>query len=205
MNFITNPEKGFMTTPFGEFMYVNITGQGKPNFQKTDFNYVASVIIAGKEAKAVQKEIDDYIEENKPKKLKIRKDHKPYKTHKDNEKIPKGSIQLDFKTGTTFASGDKSVINIYNGKKQIVQLTEGTKVGNGSVGRISGKIEIGSDAASWWCSFWLNSLQLKTFVEYEENSGFDEIDDAEFENFEESSEKPKKDKKKKKKKKKVDE
>ena len=210
---ITNLEKGYITTPTGELLYVNISGQGKANYNQDGYDYVASVLLKGDDAKQYKEEIDAFIDDNKPKKAKIRKDHKPYKTHKDNDKIPKGSILVGFKTGTTFDSGDTAHIGVFNGKLKPVSLPDGTKIGNGSMGRISGKLSVGTNKSEteWWLTHWLSNLQIGTFVEYEENSGFDEMDDSEFDNFEDvkadkkkskksdDDEKPKKDKKKKKK------
>ena len=75
---ITNLEKGYITTPNGKFMFVNVSGQGKQNYKKNGYEYVAAIQLDGDEAKAFKKEVDAYIEDNKPKKGKLRTDHHPY-------------------------------------------------------------------------------------------------------------------------------
>ena len=196
---ITNLEKGYITTPNGKFMFVNVSGQGKQNYKKNGYEYVAAIQLDGDEAKAFKKEVDAYIEDNKPKKGKLRTDHHPYRTHKHNDKIPKGSIRVQFKTNTEFASGDKTVVNVFDGNLHKVNFADGVKIGNDSLGAISGKISIGEAPGEYWCSFYLSNIQLLTLVPYEENSGFEEQDGDEFDNIAEgeSEKKPKKKKSKK--------
>lgn len=196
-------DKDYITSPFGKLMYVNITGQGKENYDGDAYDYVATVDIPKDEAKGIVKEIDAFLEDNKPS-----KSHKlrslPYRTSKDSKSIPKGIVRLNFKTQTTFESGDTRKINIFNKNNERVTLPEGTKIGNGSIGRISGKITTYQGKKDFGCTLWLNGIQLTKLEEYTEDSGFDEAD-GEFDNFDANMEagvEKKKDKKKKKKSKK---
>ena len=198
---ITNLEKGYITTPNGKLMFLNVSGQGKLNYKQNGYEYVAAIQLDGDEAKAFKKEVDAYIEDNKPKKGKLRSGHHPYYTHKDNDKIPKGSIRVQFKTNTEFSSGDKTVVNVFDGNLKKVHLADGVKIGNDSLGAISGKISIGTAPGEYWCSFYLSNVQLLMLVPYEENSGFEEQDGDEFDNIDEGESEKKKDKKKKKSKK----
>jgi len=192
----------YVTSPIGDLMYINITGQGKENYDGDGYDYVATVDIPKEEAKSFMKEIDTFLEDNKPSKA-----HKlrslPYRTSKDNDKIPKGIVRFNFKTQTTFESGDTRKINLFNKDNERRSLPEGTKIGNTSRGRISGKITIYKGKKDYGATLWLNGIQILKFVEYIEDSGFDEAD-GDFDNFDENlnvgTEKPKKDKKKKKKK-----
>jgi len=193
----------YVTSPKGSLLYVNITGQGKENYDGDGYDYVATVDVPKKEAKLFMSEIDEFLEDNQPS-----KSHKlrslPYRTHKDSDKIPKDMVRFNFKTQTTFESGDTRKINLFNHKNERVSLPDGTKIGNGSVGLISGKITIYTGKKDYGATLWLNGIQILKFEEYIEDSGFEEQDDGDFENFDTNLEpgvEEKKEKKKKKKKK----
>lgn len=207
-------DKGYVTSPNGELMYVNITGQGKENYDGDDYDYVSSVDVPLKEGgQDLIDEINAFLEEYRPSsKHELRKnteggDALPYRTHKMSESVPKGKVRFNFKTKTTYDSGDQKKIKIFNYKNEQRSLPEGVKIGNGSIGCISGKISGYQGKKDYGCSLWLNGIQILKLEEYNEQSGFEAQEDGEFDNFDQHFEgavEEKKDAGKKKKKKKKD-
>ncbi len=138
-------------TPRCTLEWVTITGEGKPNLSGK-LQYVAnSVLMTPEETAAVEAQIKDFWEANKPPKFTKEPkslgiyDHYEYTGEKDeNDKPisrPTGKKYLAFKTGTTYTNGKPKIIEVRNSKNNPVQLGD-TKIGNGSVGRIAGMMGI---------------------------------------------------------------
>ncbi len=171
-----------ITSPKGPLEWVTIDGDGKENLSGK-LQYVANVVVDEKDP--IVKEINDFWEENKPKGFK--KDAKstgvyPYKAPteekdedgKDIYEVVKGKVSLSFKTGTTYPDGTVKKIQIYNAKARKVELPEGVRIGNGSVGQISGAMGIyetmapgGKTLIDAGVTLYLNSIKISKLVEYE--------------------------------------
>ena len=191
-----------VVTPKGELRYVNVTGEGKLDFDGKFREYTATLVLGKKDAKKFEKELLAIFEENKPSKW-----TKP-PVNKFMRKTEDGDYTFSFKTRVVKADGNQQKITIKNPKNVETPLPDGVGIGNGSIGRISGNVSVykngkGSSLKAG-ISLWLSGIQLLKFVKYVPNDGFDE-EDGDFESFDNSEfaevadEKPKKKKKKSKK------
>jgi hypothetical protein len=175
-----------VTTPKGELSWVFITGEGSFNELAEKYEYKATITFPADdpEALALKQKLDD-LWENSPEKVKYDKayeeakpavqakfeQHKGYVFDEDDHGEPLGTISFRFKTNTEFETkkGTKqTVIPVYNALAQKVDIGD-TKIGNGTIGRISGT------AMSWYkgqaggVSLYLKSIQIIKLVEYKEN------------------------------------
>jgi len=203
-------EKTKIETPKGDLMYVNVSGQGKLDYDGKYYEYTAGVKLNKKDAKKLYAEICEYFEENKPSWF---KGDKP--TNKIKRKQDDGDFLFNFKTRAEFENDDgdvrKTQIKIVNAHNKIVNLPEGEGIGNGSYGRISGTMTIHSDKKKGEAgvSLWLSGIKILKYVKYIPDAGFSDDDEGDFEDFggadgdfpEEEKKSKKKDKKKKKSKK----
>ncbi len=183
------------TTPKGELEWVIITGEGKENMSGK-LQYVASIVLDPENdetAAAYITEIKDFWDEFKPKGFKKAPKSMGYyehttKTDETDEEgkaiyEPTGKTLLQFKTGTTYADGKPKVIKIFNAKAKEVFL--GTKsIGNGTIGHIGGVMGVyktmtpnGKTIVDAGVTLFLDRIQIKKFVEYEQASGFDSSDE----------------------------
>lgn len=193
-----------VVTPVGELHWVNISGQGKENYNEDGYNYVATVHLEGDKAKVLRDKIEEVLGEvPKGKTVKSRgyrelmkdKEGNLHTPNKDGEIIVDGENITDdceasgifaftFTTGTTFADGKTKVVSVYNagskaGKPQKVNLGE-RKIGNGSEGAISGKMRRFERGKDIGVSLFLHAVQLTKFNEYEGDAGFD-VQEGDFE------------------------
>lgn len=170
------------TSPKGKIEWATIEGEGKENLSGV-LQYVANVVISVKDP--VIAEIDDFWEENKPKGF--RKDRKsnglyPYKVkteEKDEDgkviyEVDEALLSMSFKTGTTYPDGTVKKIQIYNSKANKVELPTGVKIGNDTIGQISGAMGIyttmdpkGKTVIDSGVTLYLNSIKISKLVEFE--------------------------------------
>lgn len=195
-----------VVSPKGVLEWVIITGEGKANLSGK-LQYTANIVLDPKNIKEHADwlaEVDAYWEANKPKGFKGEAKSKGYYLHDlvlDAEGNPKldekgkkiydenGKVYVAYKTGTTFASGDPKVIKIFNAKAKRVELGE-TKIGNGSIGYLSGAMDIYTNRGpkgnliDAGVTFYLDAIQLTKLVAYEgPDAGFkadEEVDDDAF-------------------------
>jgi len=174
-------------SPVGNLEWVFIDGEGKPDLQGIP-KYSVDVVLAPEQAEPFKAMVAAYWEDNKPKGAKAAKSTGCYPhTVKDEEASKKegenvyketGNTTVRFKTSTTYQSGDKKIVKIFNSKGNEVSL-HGKKIGNGSRGRVNGVMAIYNiNKATCGITFYLNSVQLSKFVEFTGGSSFDEIDDG---------------------------
>lgn len=180
-------------SPKGELEWVTIDGEGKENLSGK-LQYVANVVVD--EGDPIVKSIGEFFEENRPKGFK--KDAKStgiytYKAPsgekdedgKDIYEVVPGKVSLSFKTGTTYQDGQPKKIQIYNAKARKVELPEGVKIGNGSIGVIAGAMGIyttmdpkGKTIIDAGVTLYLNSIKISKLVEYEgEGDNFEPDED----------------------------
>lgn len=128
-----------------------------------------------------------FWEENKPKGFKKQPKstgiYEHYTKDENGEKQPTGLKTLSFKTGTTYQDGSDKKIKTYNSKAREIILDDETNVGNGSIGVVSGAMDVyivkspqGAiiDAG---VTLYLDSLQIIKLVKYSNNPGFMSIED----------------------------
>lgn len=206
-------DKQKITSPKGELRYVVVNGEGKLDYDGKYREYTASIVLPKKEGKKFLKEITDYFNENKSSKCPFDEPQ-----NKVMRKTEEGDFMFSFKTKCEFTNKDgevkKTKVQITNGKNVPQELPDGVGIGNGSLGRITGMMDMHGNTDksekknTEGVSLWLNAIQISKFIKYVPDNGFDEDEEAEFESFgdpdfsESAEDAPKKDKKKKKKNKK---
>ena len=185
-----------LTTPKGSLQWVFIDGEGSYNDLSEKFEYKATLRLPtdSDEAKALMQKLDtlwaeskekvEYdkaYEEAKPALQAKFEFHKGYTILEDDDGVPTGDVDFRFKTGTHFKSkvegelGKPVKIQVYNAQAKKVELGD-TKIGNDSIGRISGS------AISWarakmgsaGISLYLSSVQIIVLEEYTQNDFEDE-------------------------------
>jgi hypothetical protein len=180
------------TSPKGEIEWATIEGEGKENLSGV-LQYVANSVISADDP--VVAEIEAFWEENKPKGF--RKERKsnglyPYKIKteekdedgKDIYEVDETRLSMAFKTGTTYPDGSPKKIQIYNSKANKVELPDGVKIGNSTIGQISGAMGIyttmdpkGKTIIDAGITLYLNSIKISKLVEYEGDGDNYEPDD----------------------------
>lgn len=176
-----------VSTPIGKLMWVNITGQGKLNFNEDGREYVASVVLSKKAAKPLLDAIKEAydLEHQKGKTLRS-VGYKPCDEDgkADEDEDEDGEYySFNFKTSTTFQDGKSKKITVFNSKAQKVDIGD-TRIGNGSEGAISGSMRYYINGKSDGMSLWLNAVQITKLEEYIEDAGFEEQGDGGFEGVE---------------------
>ena len=178
-------------TPVLPLKWTYISGTGAPKYGKQftsedpfDFEFKASAVVDEKQAKAIQKQINDFWKENKPAKI-----VKPTTTFLKPEmaesddideygakiKKPTGNYILSASTNVAFKTKDgiaKSSIAILNSKGQKFAeshpLVKGeVGVGDGSIGVIHGDMAITEYEGKAYVKLYLKGVQFAKFVPYE--------------------------------------
>lgn len=189
-----------VVTPVGELFYVNISGQGKQNYNEDGYNYVATVHLSGKPAEKLKQEIEEVLGPVPAgKTVKSRGYRELYKdkegklfTPTSNRKVTDEDTKTDltaftFSTSTTFADGKPKKINVFNKNQGKVELGD-RKIGNGSRGAISGKMKQFVKGKEMGVSLFLNAVQITQFIPYEGDAGFEAQDEGDFEGFDDADE-----------------
>jgi hypothetical protein len=166
-----------VTTPNGKLMWVNISGVGKVNYNEDGREYVASVLLDAAIAKPLLEQINSAYENDHQKDKKQRS--LGYKScDEDGAANEDGKYySFNFKTSTTYQDGKSKRITVYNSKAQKVDLGE-AKIGNGSIGAISGSMRYYINGKEDGVSLWLNAVQITKFEEYVDDAGFEEQGDG---------------------------
>ncbi len=170
----------------GQLMWMFIDGEGKKDLQD-EFKYTAQVRLTAEQAAPYIEEIDKFWADNRPAEWKATaKDVKQNSSLKAGGPKPAhslgylenddGDFVFNFKTNPTYQDGTQKVIDIYNLKANKISLG-GKKIGNGSVGALSGIMSIYKGGGNCGVTFYLNAVQLRKFVEFSTDAGFDAIDD----------------------------
>lgn len=189
-------EKEAFTSPKGELYYVNISGQGKQNYNEDGYEYTSTVYVDkdDPETVALIEKIDALIGPvPKGKNLKSTGYRPVWKKADGTYFVPtsnrKGGdeegdeetnlLAFSAKTKTTFEDGKTKKINVFNSKKGKITLGD-KKIGNGTIGRISGKLKRNENGKDISVSLFLNSVQIVKYVEYVDDGGFgvDEDEDG---------------------------
>jgi hypothetical protein len=173
-----------ITTPRGLLQWVNISGQGKLNYNEDGYNYVATIYIAGEPAQKLKAQIDELAETlPKDKKIKSLGYKTVYKSPDGNlftttankaateEDEATDMISFAFSTSVTWTDGKAKVIDVYNAKGAKVAGFN-KKIGNNTEGAISGNLKPYTRGKECGISLFLNKVQIFKFIEYTEDSGF---------------------------------
>ena len=154
-----------ITTPKGELKWASVQGAGKKDLQGRDI-FSVDIEMPTERAQPVVDEINALWESDKPKGAKDPKST-GYRVAEDGQ-----SVKFTFKTSAVFPSGDPKEVTIFDAKSQRTKVTD--KIGNGSVGRVSGMASIyDAGVAARGVTLYLDSLQLIKLVRYEEAASFD--------------------------------
>lgn len=179
-------------SPKGELRYVFITGEGKEDLQGNN-KYSANVVLDDRipEHAAYMEEIRQFWAENKPKNIDEAKSLGIYPVTEKDDAGNKVTVEhlflLTYKTGTTYADGSPKKVKTYNSKAVQVDLGE-QSIGNGSVGRIAGAMDIYTvkspkgQIAQAGVTLYLDAIMLTKFVPYTGADVFGE-DDADGEGW----------------------
>ena len=172
-------------TEKGELRWCFILPPGKKNNLNGENEYTASVVMSAEDAQPTIDLLDTLWEENKP------KGHsKPPKSMGYKIDDESGEVSFNFKTKTTYPSGDEKSIRIFNSKAEQIRLPKDKKVGNGSQGRLSGVAAVyDAGPAARGVTLYLDAVQLTKFVafsgggpdfEIDEDGDFDGLDEMPF-------------------------
>ena len=177
------------TTPKGNLKWAFVSGKGKEQ-DNGDFKYSVVVKVAETDPKAVEamKAIDAFWEENRPKASKANPKSKAYKFEENDETGEKtGFVLFSLSTKTSFPSGDKKVVKIFNAKPPVKEVSLGDKkIGEDSLGKGIGSLSIYEYKGSFGTTLFLDAIQLFKFVEYvggvsaSELEGDEDAEDLEF-------------------------
>ena len=182
-------------TPLLPLSWVNIAGQGKlkmnadDNGEPSNYNYTATVTYPDEKAMLVdKKKFDTFWRENKPSgctkqnydmfKPEMEPDlDKDGKEQFDEDdaliKKPTGRWTLQAKTITHWPrDGKANKVKVLRGNGSVLDLGDRV-IGEGSTGVIHGSLGINSYTGNEGLAFYLNTVQLKKFVEY---TGSDDVD-----------------------------
>ena len=154
-----------VTTPKGELKWASVTGAGKKDLQGRDI-FSVDIEMPIERAQPLVDEINGLWESDKPKGAKDPKST-GFRIADDGQ-----TVKFTFKTSAVYPSGDPKEVAIYDAKAQRTKVTD--KIGNGSVGRVSGMASIyDAGVAARGVTLYLDSLQLIKLVRYEEAASFE--------------------------------
>lgn len=173
-------------SPKGNLEWVTISGEGKENLSGK-LQYVANVVVEADDP--IIGELNKFWEDNKPSGFtKPAKSNGVYPHKVDSGKKDEngkaiyeedGKVYLAFKTGTSFPDGSTKKVQVYNAKARKVELPEGTNIGNGSVGVISGAMGIYESKTPKGAivdagvTLYLDAIQILKLEEFTSDAGFE--------------------------------
>ena len=188
---MTNAQQNFIS-PIGELEWVVISGEGVEGMNAGDpYKYVANIVLDKQGSKNVKDKIDSFWKLNRPKVVKTPKatglyQHKVKTEEIDNDTgkpvyAATGSQYLRMSTRITWPNGNTKKVKVFNAKGAEITLGD-TKIGNGSLGRLIGVIDIYAikdsrgNISSAGVTFYLQSIQISKLLEYDAGVLPDEID-----------------------------
>jgi hypothetical protein len=181
-------------TPVGPLSWVQITGQGKLNYNEDGYNYVATLTLDEETAKPLIAQIDE-IAKGCPADKKFKSNgYRPVFLDKDDKQFVETDnrvfdekngdkktnlLAFSFATRTKYDDGKPTIINVYNAKGVKVVLGD-RLIGNGTIGSISGKGKVYVNGKNTGVSLYLKAVQVVKYVPYDGDAGFAavEADDA---------------------------
>ncbi len=203
-------DKKTIVVPADEFAPANmpfgvVTGAGVPDYdnqkskgKRGGFEYSVSVVLGKKEVKALEEEVLEFWEENKPKKGGDEPDNFDNLTREKD-----GVVKAYFKTKVDF-DGKANIVPIVDGKRNPLDPEKFGSFGGETLGRVAAQLAIYGDDEDSGVSMYLSAVKLVEFEAYNAEGGaeaFGAGDEGEAlaeHGFDESEKKPKKKKKSKK-------
>ncbi len=155
-----------IVTPLGELQWVFITGMGKDNFNKDGYIYSADIILGADEGEALAARIEEFFKEQVGTKAKAKS-----LGFKENDE---GELVFTFKTSTTKRDKSPKTIIVGDAKGKKMEMGD-RKIANGSTGVIMGAMGIYEQGTSKGVSLYLNGVQLKNFIPYEDDAGMADL------------------------------
>ena len=176
-------------SPIGELNWVFIDGDGKEDLNGNPrYSVAVHYHKDSDEFKKAEKAITKFWNENKPKGAKQKsngiktvnkKVEGQYDDNGDSLYEETDYRSLSFWTGISYPNGNPKVIKTFNARGSEVSLGD-KKIGNGSTGAVSGAMAIyDQSAAARGVTLYLNAIQIKKFVAFSADSGFDDVGDDE--------------------------
>lgn len=176
-----------VVTPVGELHYVNISGKGKLNYNEDGYNYVATINLSGDKAEILKDKIDEVLGEvvkgenlrSKSYRELLKDDegvYTPTNSTADRDKGAEktGIFAFTFTTNVAFSEGGTKTIITYNSANPPSKIELGEKkIGNGSMGAISGKLRRYNKGRDVGVSLFLNAIQIVNLIEYVGDAGFE--------------------------------
>jgi hypothetical protein len=192
----TNPLN--FKTPLCEFRWVNISGEGKLKYDRTNsldkedranYQYVVTAVLTEEQADKVRKQLQEFWKNNKPQGAtkqkyeilkpllkKVTDEHGKVVTDEDGEplreqeKDSNGNLlyEMMFKTGAVWPDGTPQVIKTLRANGSPLNLGE-RRIGNGTIGVVHGKIGINGFKGNEGLLAFLSGVQIKKFVEYSDD------------------------------------
>ena len=173
----------------GELRWVFIDAPGKPAMDPTKPNRKQASLYVKSDSdgcKALIEALEEFWKANKAKGQKLKS--LGYKVEKvlkdggdeDNEDDFEltGYTSFAFWTGACWPDGNDRVVDVYNSKGNKVSLG-GKKIGNGSLGAISGTMAMYHNGTNHGVSLYLNAIQIVKFVEFSADAGFEAQEEVE--------------------------
>lgn len=176
--------KGDFICPKGKFVFCAITGQGVLNERSKEYFYKAQLELDLEDdgVEELLNNLDDAIEAEN---FKGKQTKHAYQTHDDYDGVPEGKVWIEARTSVEFE--DKKTgevkpveVGIYDTRGDKSKLPEGIGIGEGSTGKMFGKIEMWDastkNVKEWGVSIYLSSIQIADFVPYEFGEAPDEME-----------------------------
>lgn len=191
-----------IVTPVGPLSWVQITGQGKLNYNEDGYNYVSTLTLDTETAKPLIAQIDE-IAKGCPADKKFKSNgYRPVYLDKDGNQFVETDnrafdekngdkktdlLAFSFATRTQYDDGKPTVIGVYNAKGDKVVLGD-RLIGNGTIGSLSGKGKVYVNGKNTGVSLYLKAVQIVKYVPYDGDAGFAKVeaDDA-FTGFDEAN------------------
>lgn len=184
-------DKGIkIITPVGPLSWVQITGQGKLNYNEDGYNYVSTLTLDKKTAEPLIAQIDEIakgcpadkkFKSNGYRAVFVDKDGNQF-VETDNRSFDAKAgdketdlLAFSFATRTKFDDGKPTVIGVYNAKGDKVVLGD-RLIGNGTIGSVSAKGKVYVNGKNTGVSLYLKAIQIVKYVPYDGDAGFAAVD-----------------------------
>lgn len=156
-----------VTSPRGKLMWVFISGEGRLNDLNQKKEFSAEVHMPLADGKPLIAEIDAFLAENKDKSMKGNPKSTGYRIDEASN-----TVRFIFKTGAAFPDGTTKKIKTYDSQAKLVTLEPEVRVGNGSIGRISGTLALYNAPGAWGASLYLDAVQIVRLEKFADSSSF---------------------------------
>ena len=182
-------DKQQLFTPFGTLRWVYINGNPTRDLSGRE-KYSANLVVPRKEGEEFARKLMDFWNANKPKSAPKRpKSMGVYRifTYEDEdgtvrrktlaltrspEDLPEGAVEdkdhleISAWTSTTMPSGSPKEVPVYNAAGKRVHMPRGTRIGNGSRGRLAVTASIYNTSGNVGIALYLDGIQVTHYESY---------------------------------------